>query len=882
MQGEIVSEIHRVAFHEAGHAVACRRNKDCNQIRFITAAAGVDVKNDGKRYPYHGKTVVAGRESYTRQQILATVEYFVGSTAAELLFFSAPFVPGMECDMHFARRAAEFIVCAIEEDGLKTVQLDLGKGACSKERLADPEIQRRIQQYIGEAIQRVNADFQNDDVKNIIKELAFKVFYSATLTLQTQEVYRFFAEHTEAEFAQAGAVAPADISLPAGPMPAELHLHGDMEPQLRKLGMPTRLENGVIELSKEFTHPTVRRPGPHFEAVRPLVGPIPRQSARPVEYATPLVCHLLIIWCLSFFFFSSLIFGFASSSVEFVSHQSGGIRNNCYFPSNVRQVLSDFSVMIAIVCMTFLDVFLCTNTTKPSWHGRGWLVHPFIGNSLWTPPLALILVVLACVLIFMGQQIIAVIVNRRENQLKRGCGYHLDLFDLLGVESESREPGEHSHFISYLKRYITGIVTVTLIGLSVTMTKLLKFIRMPVLSGVFLYMGISVLGGTQLFDRILITLMPMKYQPDTIYICHVPISGIHKFALFQVACPAILWSVKSIKFALFQVACPAILWSVKSIKFALFQVACLAILLIVKSIKSTLKNRWIFIAIILCGLIVESSAVEVRDFKIRGFDMRTVLCTIETTANYPFFGACASDPTEEPTETTSPTTATTEETTATEKTTTEKTTRTTQQNEQKKSNNFSSTEIIIFVAAAIFIVVVIAACIRELYNVKREKEKERRKSKGPRSSPIDEKKLEGELPSTEMSKPLLSGEPNAMTLLDEITETEETERGETDEQQQNNSSQCIRTNTNNEQARRSSTTNSHSGINLRGLGTDSDSPTKKKRQMTGNQHELPKVGSLPNDMQKENSPQSSDLSARNMPSNSAKEPFVLKGTSAYL
>ncbi|KAL3081153.1 hypothetical protein niasHS_012674 [Heterodera schachtii] len=189
MQGEIVSEIHRVSLHEAGHAVACRRNKDCNAIRFITAAAGVDVKEDGKRYHYHGKTVVAGRESYNKQQILGQIEYFVGSTASELLFFAAPFVPGMECDMHFARRAAEFIVCAMEEDGMKTVQLDIRKGSCSKERLADPEIQRRIQHYVAEALQRVTADFQNEEVKSIIKELAFKVFRSETLTLQTAEVY---------------------------------------------------------------------------------------------------------------------------------------------------------------------------------------------------------------------------------------------------------------------------------------------------------------------------------------------------------------------------------------------------------------------------------------------------------------------------------------------------------------------------------------------------------------------------------------------------------------------------------------------------------------------------------------------------------------------
>ncbi|KAL3117660.1 hypothetical protein niasHT_004325 [Heterodera trifolii] len=35
-------------------------------------------------------------------------------------------------------------------------------------------------------------------------------------------------------------------------LPEELHLHGAMEPQLRKLGMPTRLENDTIDLLEEF------------------------------------------------------------------------------------------------------------------------------------------------------------------------------------------------------------------------------------------------------------------------------------------------------------------------------------------------------------------------------------------------------------------------------------------------------------------------------------------------------------------------------------------------------------------------------------------------------------------------------------------------------
>ncbi|KAL3086715.1 hypothetical protein niasHS_009052 [Heterodera schachtii] len=47
-------------------------------------------------------------------------------------------------------------------------------------------------------------------------------------------VSRFSTSTPQTEFAQSGAVASADISLPTGPIPAELHLHGPMEPQLPK------------------------------------------------------------------------------------------------------------------------------------------------------------------------------------------------------------------------------------------------------------------------------------------------------------------------------------------------------------------------------------------------------------------------------------------------------------------------------------------------------------------------------------------------------------------------------------------------------------------------------------------------------------------------
>ena len=51
-------------------------------------------------------------------------------------------------------------------------------------------------------------------------------------------------------------------------------------------------------------------------------------------------------------------------------------------------------------------------------------------------------------------------------------------------------------------------------GLSVFMTPILGRIPMPVLYGVFLYMGFASLDGLQFYNRLLLMFMPKKYQVD--------------------------------------------------------------------------------------------------------------------------------------------------------------------------------------------------------------------------------------------------------------------------------------------------------------------------------------------------------------------------------
>ncbi|KAA0203372.1 hypothetical protein HAZT_HAZT005527 [Hyalella azteca] len=92
----------------------------------------------------------------------------------------------------------------------------------------------------------------------------------------------------------------------------------------------------------------------------------------------------------------------------------------------VRTFISDFAVIIAILLMVGLDMLIGIHTPKlevpskfePTWEGRGWLIMPFNGNPWWTGLVAVLPALLACILIFMDQQITAVIINRREFKLK--------------------------------------------------------------------------------------------------------------------------------------------------------------------------------------------------------------------------------------------------------------------------------------------------------------------------------------------------------------------------------------------------------------------------------------------------------------------------------
>ena len=59
------------------------------------------------------------------------------------------------------------------------------------------------------------------------------------------------------------------------------------------------------------------------------------------------------------------------------------------------------------------------------------------------------------------------------------------------------------------------------LGFTVFLSSFLKLVPFPVLYGVFLYMGVSSIGGIQFIDRLFLLLMPVKHHPSVSYIRRV-------------------------------------------------------------------------------------------------------------------------------------------------------------------------------------------------------------------------------------------------------------------------------------------------------------------------------------------------------------------------
>ncbi|XP_069642706.1 band 3 anion transport protein isoform X1 [Haliaeetus albicilla] len=261
-------------------------------------------------------------------------------------------------------------------------------------------------------------------------------------------------------------------------------------------------------------------------------------------------------------------------------------KNSTFLPGRVRRLIGDFGVPISIFIMALVDFFIQDTYTQKlnvpkglevtNSSARGWFINPMGKDNsfpIWMMFASVVPALLVFILIFLETQITTLIVSKPERKLVKGSGFHLDLLlivamggvaalfgmpwlsattvrtithaNALTVMSKTSAPGEKSQILEVKEQRVSGFFVALLIGISILMEPILKYIPLAVLFGIFLYMGVTSLFGIQLFDRILLLLMPPKYHPREPYVTRVKTWRMHLFTFTQIIVLGLLWVVKS-------------------------------------------------------------------------------------------------------------------------------------------------------------------------------------------------------------------------------------------------------------------------------------------------------------------------------------------------
>ncbi|CRK96261.1 CLUMA_CG009686, isoform A [Clunio marinus] len=254
-------------------------------------------------------------------------------------------------------------------------------------------------------------------------------------------------------------------------------------------------------------------------------------------------------------------------------------RNSKFLGRTSRRALGDFGVPISIAIFVIIANYMSQVETEklnvpdgiePTVK-REWLVPLWIENNpMWLPFACVVPGFLIYILTFMESHISELILDKPERKLKKGSGFHWDIVllcilnSILGlfgmpwhcaaavrsvahisavtIMSTNHPPGESPHIVGVKEQRLSGFFVSLLIGLSIYASPILKKIPISVLFGVFLYMGVCSMNGVQLFERIILFFVPVKYHTGA-YATKLLTYRMHIYTVIQVTALAILWIV---------------------------------------------------------------------------------------------------------------------------------------------------------------------------------------------------------------------------------------------------------------------------------------------------------------------------------------------------
>jgi hypothetical protein len=191
-------------------------------------------------------------------------------------------------------------------------------------------------------------------------------------------------------------------------------------------------------------------------------------------------------------------------------------------------------------------------------NGKSWIIFVAAGPAL-----------LAFVLVFLDNGITWHLINHKSHKLQHGEAYNYDLLlsgcfnlvnGMLGLPwlvattvpciihlNGLAEKDKDGNFLRVQETRLTMLFAHLLMALSILALDVLKLIPLPVLYGVFLFMGLASLPGIHFWNRILLWFRQPSLYPDTVFTKYVSRAQIHKYTTMQLLFFFGVFTVQNIK-----------------------------------------------------------------------------------------------------------------------------------------------------------------------------------------------------------------------------------------------------------------------------------------------------------------------------------------------
>ena len=298
--------------------------------------------------------------------------------------------------------------------------------------------------------------------------------------------------------------------------------------------------------------------------------------------------------------FLSVILGLGTTSLIFFFRS---FKFSPYFCNDgVRTSIHDFAVTVSVIVWTLVNelifenvetealkvpdrfepTFQCCDSTCTTFFPddcpeqaaavgtRSWFVSfSDLDGKGWIPIVAAGPAALAFVLVFLDCGITWHLIAHKSHKLQHGESYNYDLMivgffnlvnGMLGLPwlvattvpcvihlNALADKDQHGNFIKVQETRLTGLLAHFLVAMSILALDILKMLPLPVLYGVFLFMGLSALPNIQFWNRFLMFFQqPSKYA-KTSYNKYMDKGRVHKYTLLQMFFFGLVFLVQNFK-----------------------------------------------------------------------------------------------------------------------------------------------------------------------------------------------------------------------------------------------------------------------------------------------------------------------------------------------